>query len=83
MFIYEKAGKLCIMVTGGLPAAEGETPNIVIEPVAGDPVTAKVTINGNEVATGTYTLPTASADTLGGVKVGEGLTIADGVLSVG
>ena len=28
-----------------------------------------------------YTLPTASADTLGGVKVGTGLTITDGVLS--
>ena len=28
-----------------------------------------------------YTLPTASADTLGGVKVGSGLTITDGVLS--
>ncbi len=29
-----------------------------------------------------YTLPTASADTLGGVKIGSGLTISDGVLSV-
>ena len=29
-----------------------------------------------------YTLPTASADTLGGVKVGDGLAIASGVLSV-
>ena len=28
-----------------------------------------------------YTLPTASADTLGGVKIGSGLTITDGVLS--
>ncbi len=28
-----------------------------------------------------YTLPTASAETLGGVKVGSGLTITDGVLS--
>ena len=28
-----------------------------------------------------YTLPTATADTLGGVKVGAGLTIASGVLS--
>lgn len=28
-----------------------------------------------------YTLPTASANTLGGVKVGDNLTIADGVLS--
>ena len=28
-----------------------------------------------------YTLPTASASTLGGVKIGSGLTITDGVLS--
>ena len=28
-----------------------------------------------------YTLPTATADTLGGVKIGEGLSISDGVLS--
>ena len=28
-----------------------------------------------------YTLPTASAETLGGVKIGSGLTITDGVLS--
>ena len=30
---------------------------------------------------GSYTLPTASADTLGGVKVGDRLSITDGVLS--
>ncbi len=30
---------------------------------------------------GSYTLPTASADTLGGVKVGTNLSISDGVLS--
>jgi hypothetical protein len=30
-----------------------------------------------------YSLPTASADTLGGVKVGSGLGITDGVLAVG
>lgn len=29
-----------------------------------------------------YVLPTASADTLGGVKIGAGLTITEGVLSV-
>ena len=28
-----------------------------------------------------YTLPVASAETLGGVKIGSGLSIADGVLS--
>lgn len=31
---------------------------------------------------GSYVLPVASADTLGGVKVGSGLSITDGVLSV-
>ncbi len=30
---------------------------------------------------GSYTLPVASASTLGGVKVGSGLTITDGILS--
>jgi hypothetical protein len=30
---------------------------------------------------GSYTLPTASADTLGGVKIGSGITITDGVIS--
>ena len=29
-----------------------------------------------------YTLPVASADILGGVKIGDGLTITEGVLSV-
>ena len=82
MFIYEKNGKLNIMVTGGMPAPEGTEPNIVIEPVIdGDNVTAKITVNGEEVSTGA--LPVASADTLGGIKVGSGLTISDGVLSVG
>lgn len=49
MFIYEKDGKLNIMVSGNKPAGVGETPDIVVEPVAGTPVTAKVTINGKEV----------------------------------
>ena len=30
---------------------------------------------------GSYTLPPATADTLGGIKVGSGLSINDGVLS--
>jgi hypothetical protein len=32
-------------------------------------------------STGAYTLPTATASVLGGVKVGSGLTITDGVLA--
>ena len=32
-------------------------------------------------SSGSYTLPAASASTLGGVKVGSGLSITDGVLS--
>ena len=35
----------------------------------------------DEIAAGGYTLPTASASTLGGVKVGSGLDIDNGVLS--
>ena len=86
MFIYERDGKLNIMVVGGKPAEEGRTPDIVIEPVEdGEGATvAKVTVNGKEVSTGTFTLEAATADTLGGVKVGTGLTIDEsGVLSVG
>ncbi len=30
---------------------------------------------------GSYVLPTASASTLGGVKIGSGITITDGVIS--
>ena len=45
----------------------------------------KVNISGTWTVVGTageaYTLPTASADTLGGIKVGSRLTITDGVLS--
>ena len=39
------------------------------------------TVEGLSGGGGSYTLPTASADTLGGVKVGSGLTITNGVLS--
>ena len=81
MFIYERGGKLNIMVTGGLPAAEGVTPDIVIEPTDDTPAKAKITVNGTELAVGAYTLPTASATELGGVKIGDGLKIEDGVLS--
>ena len=40
--------------------------------------------NALEFATvpSSYTLPTASAETLGGVKIGSGITITDGVISV-
>ena len=39
------------------------------------------TVEGLPSSGEAYTLPTASASTLGGVKVGSGLTITDGVLS--
>lgn len=44
---------------------------------------SNITISGNTIsATDTkYTLPTASASVLGGVKVGSGLSISNGVLS--
>lgn len=46
-------------------------------------VRVKSTSDGLEFATvpSSYTLPTASADTLGGVKIGSGITITDGVIS--
>lgn len=81
MFIYEKNGKLNIMITGGMPAAEGVTPDIVIEPTEDTPAKAKILVNGAEIATGEYELPVATADELGGIKVGSGLKIQDGVLS--
>lgn len=39
-------------------------------------------LNGIEDNANNYTLPTASANTLGGVKVGNGLNVTNGVLSV-
>lgn len=42
-----------------------------------DAAWVQVSTTGSE-----YTLPTASAATLGGVKIGEGVTITDGVISV-
>lgn len=46
MFIYERDGKLNIMIEGGKPADIGETADIVIEAVGGE---AKVLVNGKEV----------------------------------
>lgn len=66
-------------------STQGGTPN-VITTTSGR--TYAVQVNSNEQAvvnvpwTDTkYTLPTASATTLGGVKVGSGLSISNGVLS--
>jgi hypothetical protein len=46
-------------------------------------VRVNATSNALEFATvlSSYTLPTASAETLGGVKIGSGITITDGVIS--
>ncbi len=38
-------------------------------------------VEGLSSGGGSYTLPAATADKLGGIKVGSGLTITDGVLS--
>lgn len=43
--------------------------------------TYKNKLDGIEEGANNYTLPTASAETLGGIKVGAGLAISDGVLS--
>ena len=74
MFIYEKAGKLCIQVASNLPS---ETPDVVIEPVEGDPVTAKVTINNNTVAVGgSFTQIPADTDVSTNAKLVQALTDA-------
>lgn len=66
-------------------STQGGTPN-GITTTSGR--TYAVQVNNNEQAVvnvpwtdTTYTLPTASASTLGGVKVGSGLSISNGVLS--
>lgn len=68
-------------------STQGRTPN-GITTTSGR--TYAVQVNSSEQAVvnvpwtdTTYTLPTASASTLGGVKVGNGLSISNGVLSTG
>ena len=68
-------------------STQGGTPN-GITTTSGR--TYAVQVNSNEQAVvnvpwtdTTYTLPTASSSTLGGVKVGSGLSISNGVLSTG
>lgn len=74
MFIYEKNGKLNIMVADTKPS---ETPDIVIEPVAGDPITAKVTINSDAVAVGSsFTQIPADTDVSDLTKLVAALTEA-------
>ena len=43
----------------------------------------KTKLDGIEAGANAYSLPTATSDILGGVKVGTGITIADGVISIG
>jgi hypothetical protein len=62
-----------------LPIATLDEPGAVMP----DGTTITIDQDGTIHSTGSYTLPTASASTLGGVKVGTGLAIdANGVLSV-
>lgn len=68
-------------------STQGGTPNGI---TATSGRTYAVQINSSEQAVvnvpwtdTTYTLPTASSSTLGGVKVGSGLSISNGVLSTG
>lgn len=58
---------------GGEKTVIGGTLEIAADATVIDP--------GNHCSGGTYTLPAATAETLGGVKVGSGLRISDGVLS--
>jgi hypothetical protein len=67
----------------GIQGLKGETGDGV-PPIAEGDAGKIVAVKGDESGyenVSPYTLPTASADTLGGVKVGSGLSIADGVLS--
>lgn len=65
MFVYERDGKLNIMMTGNKPAVAPATPDIVIEPVAGDPITVKILVNGVEYL---EAVPAASPTVVGGAK---------------
>ena len=64
----------------GLKGDTGDGVPPIAEGDAGKLVAVKIDESGYETVAA-YTLPTASADTLGGVKVGANLSIADGVLS--
>ena len=62
------------MIEGSKPAASDVTPDVIIEPVAGEPVTVKILVNGKEYL---ETVPAAAADVVGGVTLVE--TTADSV----
>jgi hypothetical protein len=64
----------------GLKGDTGDGVPPIAKGDAGKLVAVKSDESGHEHVA-PYTLPTASADTLGGVKVGANLSIADGVLS--
>ena len=64
----------------GLKGDTGDGVPPIAEGDAGKLVAVKSDESGHEHVA-PYTLPTASADTLGGVKVGANLSITDGVLS--
>ena len=74
MFIYQKDGKLNINVASN---KSSDTPDIVIEPVVGTPITAKVTINSETVAVGgSFTQIPASTDVSDIDKLVAALTTA-------
>lgn len=69
-------------------SVNGKTGAVVIEDATTSSAgllsaTDKTKLDGIATGANNYSLPTASASTLGGVKVGTGLTIAAGVLSLG
>ena len=66
-------------VTGGSDVV----PNVIAGGAAGLITGAdKTKLDGIATGANNYTLPTAAAGTLGGVKIGSGITITDGVISV-
>jgi hypothetical protein len=74
-----------VKVGGGLSVAAGVVSANVTQLVAGPGVTLSPSTGVGAVTItaqpGSYTLPTATGSVLGGVKVGSGLSITNGVLS--
>lgn len=72
---------LIALVKGARPLADSE---VTTDKIADGSVTADKLSDELRGQIGSYSLPTATADRLGGVKVGSGLAVtADGTLSVG
>lgn len=63
-----------ITITTGVISADSQTDNNFTNAL-------KTKLDGIEASANNYALPTASASTLGGVKIGSGISISSGVIS--